>query len=223
MTSCYSLTAVDTRMLTRLLDEEMDSLKSAPAVESWLPCDLSVEALAGFLASLEEGKPKGLDIIRLKFLKPRGGEMSRYERSWIFKCCLSADTATIIAVLKLNKPSNEAKSYLPSDITWVPFKVLEISLLHILKTSSTERRRLDGSGELIGDWNVRYNRHLVWLISNRFYILKTSVGQTSKKKRLKNGVQRGSSLSPILFNIYISNLSDISWILLQVAPQIEQG
>ena len=47
-------------------------------------------------------------------------------------------------------------------------------------------------------------RFIVDIISNRSFILKTSDGQCSRLRRLTHGVPQGSTLAPMLFNIYIS-------------------
>ena len=56
------------------------------------------------------------------------------------------------------------------------------------------------------------DRHVVGFImemlSNRTFVVHTSDGHRSRLRRMKNGVPQGSGLSPMLFNIYISDLPE---------------
>ena len=49
-------------------------------------------------------------------------------------------------------------------------------------------------------------RFLSNILANRSFVLKTSDGQSSRPRRLRNRIRQGSCLSPMLFNIYISDI-----------------
>ena len=56
--------------------------------------------------------------------------------------------------------------------------------------------------------DVKLVRFIMLLVQDRTFILETSNGDRSRKRKLRNGLPQGSVLAPILFNIYTADMPD---------------
>ena len=54
--------------------------------------------------------------------------------------------------------------------------------------------------------DVKLVKFIMLLIQDRTFVLETSNGQRSKRRRLRNGLPQGSVLAPTLFNIYTADM-----------------
>ena len=242
--------------------QETSALWRAPGVDGFLSTPFTIQELMLAVRQLKSGKAQGPDNIPPEFLIHCGPRCLEWLRGF-YSNCLSNMTvpkiwrkATVIAIPKPNKPTDDPKNYRPISLLCVPFKLLERLLLVRLEpiidpqlpneqagfrrgrstvhqivnlTDDIEEAFEKGhkAGVILVDLTAAYDtvwhqgltlkllhtipdRHLVrficTIISNRSFTLKTSDGQVSRLRRLKNGVPQGSVLAPTLFNIYLSDL-----------------
>ena len=247
---------------TRSIKQETTKLWQAPGADGFLSTSFTSEELSTAIGQLKSGKAQGPDNIPPEFLLHCGQRCQNWLKEF-YSSCLNKLTipkiwrrATIIALPKPNKPTDNSKNYRPISLLCVPFKVLErlllarldpivdpqlpnqqagfrrgrstvhqiVNLTNDIEESFEKRHK---AGVVLVDLTAAYDtvwhqgrilkllrsvpdRHLVrflcTILSNRSFILKTSDGQASRPRRLRNGVPQGSVLAPMLFNIYISDL-----------------
>ena len=120
---------------TRQVKQQCSTLWNSAGVDGYLCKPFSLSELQSALEPLKTEKAQGPDNIPLEFLK----HCRRKGLDWLCKfysTCIDSlaipsiwRKATVIALLKPNKPANEAKSYRPISLLCIPFKLLEHLLL----------------------------------------------------------------------------------------------
>ena len=215
------------REFTRQVSKECTSLWRAQSVDTDLARDFSYDELTSALKqlTLRHGKAPGPDNIHADFLLHASDQTKEWLRKFFNKCLHTCKLpriwrrATVIAILKPNKPNDDPKSYRPISLLCIPYKIVERLIYDgnfkggaVFVDLTTAYDTVWRRGIILKLLRVLPNRHMVCfiseLISNHSVVVKTSDGQQSRLKRIDNGVPQGSVMSPRLFNVYITDLPE---------------
>ena len=114
---------------------EGNPLSRAATAHANLSYDFTVEELEAAINKLKSGKAPGRDNIHLEFVIHQSAKTTAWLCS-LFKSCFRRSKlpktwrrATVVALRKSNKPTQDPKSYRPISLLCVPFKILE-GLIH---------------------------------------------------------------------------------------------
>ena len=119
----------------RQVKQQCSTLWNSAGADRYLCRPFSLSELQSALKLLKTGKAQGPNNIPLEFLKHCGQKgldwLCRFYSTCIDSLAIPSiwHKATVIALLKPNKPANEAKSYRPISLLCIPFKLLERLLL----------------------------------------------------------------------------------------------
>ena len=132
ITSCVSITSCGVthdREFTRQVSKEYTSLWRAQSVDTDLARDFSYEELTIALKHLRHGKAPDPDNIHAEFLIHAGDHAKEWLRKFFNKCLQTCKLpriwrrATVISILKPNKPKDDPKSYRPISMLCIPCKI----------------------------------------------------------------------------------------------------
>ena len=115
--------------------QKTSALWQAPGVDGFLSTSFTIQELMLAIRQLKSGKAQGPDNIRPEFLIHCGPRCMEWLRGFYSNCFSNLTipkiwcNATVIAIPKLNKPTDDPKNYRPISLLCVPFKLLEKLLL----------------------------------------------------------------------------------------------
>ena len=224
------------------MKQECSGLWSAPGVDGLLSAPFSTKELSSAVNQVKSGKAQGPDNIPPEFLKHCGPKCLAWLKIF-YTACLKHKSipkiwrkATVVALPKPNKPTDDPKIYRPISLLCVPYKILERLLLarldsvvdpqlpeeqagfrrgrctthQVVKlTNDIEDSFEKGNkaGMILVDLTAAYDtvwhqgltlkllhkipdRHMVGfltnILANRTFVLKTSDGNCSRPRRLRN-------------------------------------
>ena len=119
------------KSFARLTSREVSSLSRAASANANLSGDFTTSELRDAISRLKQGKAPGHDNIHPEFEIHQSATTSAWLCAFLTSCFRRSKLpktwrrASVIAMLKPNKPAEDPKAYRPISLLCVPFKILE--------------------------------------------------------------------------------------------------